>query len=676
MEIPIPSAAAIPKPTDFSIAASPHAAALSLRLTALGAMDAWSVTGERVLPRSRKARAILAILALEAPAAVPRTRLAELLWSTRGDEQARGSLRQALHELQDVLRPVGPNLIQAGRESVRLHPDQVWIDATALLRAVRDRPESLDLLNAELLADLGGLDPAFDVWLAERRQRFREATLAAAQAALSAARLPAAIIQAARRVLAIDETQEGAWRALIRSESGRGDRAAALSAWEQCQRVFANRFRASPSPETMALAEELRRDVALPAPVSSPGVARRPVLRGARLGVLPLRAAPEESHLSQGLAEEITAALARFRWLTLFDSASLHAQARALGTGRDVPLEVARITGLDFVLTGSVQRSGDRVRASLRLTDLRQPETVVWARRFDRQTADIIELQDDIAAEVVAQIDPEILLIEAARAASRPAVQPSAYDHLLRAIPAIYRLDKPGFMLAGELLERAAAMEPDYGPALSWHAYWHLFLVGQGWTTDSADVMARAEEAARRAVMLDQGDAQALTVLGHVRAFLHHRIDEAIALHERALAHNPNLAMAWAFSGMAHAYLGAHEEGLKRCLHYKRLAPLHPHAFFFDGGQLIPLLFLKRHEQVDARAREVVLLHPSFSFPYKLWLPALGHLGRGEEAARVREALLAIEPDFTVAKALRRGPIQRAEDRAHYEQGLRLAGLN
>lgn len=676
MEFPISSAAAIPIPTNLSIAGASHASTLRLRLTVLGAMDAWSVTGERVLPRSRKCRAILAILALESPAAVPRARLAELLWSKRGDEQARGSLRQALHELHEALRAAGPEILRTGRESVRLDPDQVWTDAPALLRAARDRPESLDLLHPELLSDLDGLDPAFDAWLGERRQRIRDEALDIAQAVLAAARPAAAVIQAARRVLTIDETQEGAWRALIRAEAGRGDRAAALAAWEQCQRVFASRFRASPSPETLALVEELRRDVGLPAPVSTPGVPRRPVLRGARLGVLPLRAAPEESHLSHGLAEEITAALARFRWLTLFDSASLHAQALALGKGREVALEVARITGLDFALTGTVQRSGERVRVSLRLTDLRPPETVVWARRFDRQTADFIELQDDIAAEVVAQIDPEILLIEAERAASRIAVQPSAYDHLLRAIPSIYRLDKDGFLRAGDLLERATALEPDYGPALSWHAYWYLFLVGQGWANDSADVMAQAEAAARRAVMLDQSDAQALTVLGHVRAFLHHRVEEAVALHDRALAYNPNLAMAWSFSGMAHSYLGDHEEGLRRCQHYKRLAPLHPHAFFFDGGQLIPLLFLHRHEQVDAVAREVVLLHPSFSFPYKLWLPALGHLGRTEEAARVREALLAIEPDFSVAKALRRGPIQRAEDRDHYERGLRLAGLD
>jgi DNA-binding SARP family transcriptional activator len=73
---------------------------LRLRLTLIGRVDAWSFTSQRVRPRTRKARALLAILVLAAPQPVARARIASLLWSRRGEEQARGSLRQALHELQ------------------------------------------------------------------------------------------------------------------------------------------------------------------------------------------------------------------------------------------------------------------------------------------------------------------------------------------------------------------------------------------------------------------------------------------------------------------------------------------------------------------------------------------------------------------------------------------------
>ena len=102
----------------------------------------------------------------------------------------------------------------------------------------------------------------------------------------------------------------------------------------------------------------------------------------------------------------------------------------------------------------------NRLRITVRLLDLRAGNQVVWARRFDRQSNDLLSLQDEIAAEVVAQIDPEILLIEAKRSASRPPIDATAYDLVLRAMPLIGRLEREPFMQAGEYLaqrDRAGA---------------------------------------------------------------------------------------------------------------------------------------------------------------------------------------------------------------------------
>ncbi len=214
----------------------------------------------------------------------------------------------------------------------------------------------------------------------------------------------------------------------------------------------------------------------------------------------------------------------------------------------------------------------------------------------------------------MARIDPEILLIEAKRVATgRQPMHAPAYDLLLRAIPALHRLDRVSFMAAGEWLARAIALDPDYAPAQAWHAYWHLFLFGQGWAREPERAMAHAERLAQRAIALDPQDAQALTICGHMRAFLCHRIEEALALYERGLALNPNLAMAWALSGIAHSYAGNHEEALVRMDRYKRLSPLHPFAFFFDSARLTPLLLLRRHEEVVECGRRAIELQPGFS---------------------------------------------------------------
>ncbi|MDO9707975.1 BTAD domain-containing putative transcriptional regulator [Paracraurococcus lichenis] len=647
------------------------AVAPSLRLVLIGRMEAWSLASVPALPRSRKARALLAMLGLAAGAPVPRARLGALLWSGRGEEQRRTSLRQALHELQEALAEAGAPAVVAGRDALALPAEQVWVDAVEVARAGAARPGALDLLTAELLADLDGVDPALDAWLAAERQRLRAHAAGEAQALLAAASEPGAIAAAARRLLAIDPGQEEAWRSLVRAELARGERGAALAACEACRAALAARHGAAPAAETEAL-ERAVREGGLPAAPPAPAP-RRGSARGARLGVLPLALLGTEAaeHLSAGLAEELTAALAALRWIFVVDSASLATEA-----GRSDPEAAARRLGLDFLLAGSVQRAGLRIRVTLRLTDLREAGGVVWTQRFDRDADDLLALQDEVAASVVARIDPEILLIEASRATARGPVGASAYDLLLRAIPALHRLDREGFAAAGRWLREAMALEPDYAPAQAWGAYWHLLMLGQGWHQgEAAAAMAEAERLATRAIALDPLDAQALTILGHVHAYLHHHAEEAVALHRRALALNPNLAMAWVFLSLAETYCGDHAAALRHHDRYRELAPCHPHAFFFDAARSMPLLALGRHAEAAEVCSAAIALQPGFSFPYKIRLAALGHLGRVAEAAAVRARLLAIEPNFTLAQAAARAPMRRLADRETYLKGLRLGGL-
>ena len=98
-----------------------------LRLRLIGQMEAWTATGENVLPVGRKTRAVLAALALAAPRPMLRTRLAELLWSRRPDEQARGSLRQEIHRLLAALGPAADAVVVA-RDHLALRPGAAWVD--------------------------------------------------------------------------------------------------------------------------------------------------------------------------------------------------------------------------------------------------------------------------------------------------------------------------------------------------------------------------------------------------------------------------------------------------------------------------------------------------------------------------------------------------------------------
>jgi len=654
---------------------------VTLRLRLIGAMDAWGLASERVLPRVRKTRGILAVLALSAGRPVLRSRLTGLFWSTRDREQARASLRQSLHELGHALSPCGPVLVTT-RETAALAPDRLWVDATEVLRLGATEPAALDVIEGTLLADLDGLDPAFDLWLAEERRRFRARARTHAEGHYSAHDPPEARAVAARRIVQIDPTHEPGWLALMQALGDLGDRAAALAAYEQARAELALAG-TQPAPELEACAQRLRMELrtlghaGAAAPSSHPP-SQRPAVRGARIGVAPLKllGSGAGEHLSIALADEITTALSRFRWLAVVSSASL---ARL-----DDPTDTVaarRDLGLDLMLAGSVQAAASpatgapQVRVALSLLDLRAESEVVWAQRFDRNATDIFALQDEVASEVVARVDPEILLIEARRAESRAPAPASAYEMLLKAIPAIYRLDRVPFMEAGVLLAAAIAREPDYAAPHAWYAYWHVFLVGQGWADNPQEAMETAGELAARAVALDPADARGLTIAGHVQAYLHRRHDQAIALHDRALTVNPNLPMAWVFSGAAHGYAGRHAEAIRRIERYRRLSPMDPHAFLFETGLMTPHILQGEPAEAVRIGEAVIAMQPRLTAAWKPYATALALLGREQEAREAGRRLLAIEPGFTIAGFLATTPYVRPEDLATLAVGLERAGL-
>ncbi|MDT7952171.1 MAG: hypothetical protein RQ966_11775 [Acetobacteraceae bacterium] len=387
---------------------------------------------------------------------------------------------------------------------------------------------------------------------------------------------------------------------------------------------------------------------------------------GMKRGVVIAVAAPHvigagaETGLAFALAEEIGTSLSRIRGV------SVVSHARVCGA----PVQ----TGLDFVLEGSLQRLGGRLRVSAKLVEV--PSGVVcWSACFDYDHDDLFHIQQDVAALVAAGLEPELPTIAAERMRRLGSFGEGAYVLMLRAISLIHLLDRRSFNEAGGLLSRVIEIEPEFSSAYSWLALWHIFLVGQGWARDPRASITRAGEVAEHAVMLDPNDARGLTIAGHVRAFLHRRLDEALPLHERALAVNPSLPLAWHLSGVAQAYKGNLDEARRRIEHCRRLAPRDPHSFFADGAAIIVELLSRQHDVAADIGRKVTQLHPRFSAAYKPYLSALGHLGEEREAHVVHRRLLQLEPDFSIRSFRMTAPFARRDHLDHYVGGLTLAGV-
>ena len=630
-------------------------------------MEATDGSGRSVLPRSRKTRGVLAILALAAPRPVLRTRLTALLWSQRAKEQAHASLRQSVHELQRCLGLPAGTLLHADRAHLTLLDNGLWVDVSALLRATVAHADDLTLFQSTLLDGLDGLDSAFDQWLTNQHQRATQSARSVAEGILALASSAPARIGAAEQVLTIDRAHEGAWQALISAHLDLGDRVTARSAFERCT-LSLSHASLVPSRKTEALLED-QHDLRLATNIAVNGYKASKEIR---LVVLPTRTLDRSNLdcLLPGLTEEIITAISRFRWITCVATRSF-----ANGLSTQSPDHTPHDVDADYLLDSTLQRSGDQVRLLIRLVDVRSGGNVVWARRIDRGVADALMLQGEIASETAAQIDPELLLREGERRLASEARTSSAYDLTLGAIPAIYRLEPTSFHAAGDMLEAAIAKEPTNASAHAWSAYWYLLLVGQAWAKDPPAAILRAGELAERAVTLDPGDARALTLVGHVRAFLHKQPEQACALHERALALNPNLPLAWCCSGLALSYLGHHDNAIEHITRAYHLSPYDPHAFFFDMALAMPHFL--RHDFNNALiiGRRAVELNPGFTSTYKGYLAILGHLAYHQEASRVLSRLLELEPAFSIRNAIERSPMQRQQDLDLYAEGLRRAGL-
>jgi len=322
-----------------AILLEPASPQIMLRIQLIGPMQAISYLGENMLPRSRKARAILASLCLARGEWVPRSRLASILWGTVSESQARASMRQALRELVSRLGNLAAEVIEVDHSQVRLNTKICWVDALTLLDGGANTPgvraaELLRLCDGRLLEDLDGASVALDHWLMAERSRFADSLGALHEAEMvrlnSSGVAPEERISAARRIIAFDPINEGACRMLMLALAQNGDRVQALREYSRLESNVRVKLDTEPSRETKALYDAIRVTrpnsnstvVAASEPLNEPdaaAIALAPTqpakLSRLRLGVMPFHCFDDRvsGHLPLAIAQEAAGALARFR---------------------------------------------------------------------------------------------------------------------------------------------------------------------------------------------------------------------------------------------------------------------------------------------------------------------------------------------------------------------------
>ena len=371
-----------------------------------------------------------------------------------------------------------------------------------------------------------------------------------------------------------------------------------------------------------------------------------------------------DNYFSEGITGDIINALGRFPTLTV--------KAAGLAQLKDkvAPADVGRSLGVRYLVEGSVRRAADRVRVSTRLSDAQQG-TVLWSEQFEKQLKDIFDVQDAITLHVAGTLAANLTRLEQRRALAKRPENLDAYDLVLRGRAALLRWSRSENREARQLFEQALRLDPNYAAAYAWLGLAYHYMATLGWTEFPDEMLARAEEVARKALSLDPESAAAYQVLSSLHTI---RLQYELALVEtdRALALNPSDSESHAARGNALLWMGRIDEASAQL---ETAFDLNPNLSAADAFALGLAYYLSRRLDDAIRFLEPeVLRNPDYIYNLVLLAAAYGQLGRAADAQRMAEEVRRQLPGFD-ARAFG----SRLQNRAHHDyvtEGLTKAGLN
>jgi adenylate cyclase len=365
------------------------------------------------------------------------------------------------------------------------------------------------------------------------------------------------------------------------------------------------------------------------------------------IAVLPfdnISAEAGQDYLADGIVEAITAALSRIRSFFVIARTSAFTYKGRSANVRDVGKEL----GVGYVIEGSVQKGGSRLRIIVQLVET-ESGAHVWSQRYDGTIDDIFDLQDRIAEQLAGAIQPSIRIAEIERSRRKRPQDLGCYDYTMRAMPHVWALEKDEAAKALDLLEKALAIDPDYPLALSLAGWCHAQRSVYNWVEDIAGAQAKARSVAERAAELSGDDPIILAVLGAIHTFVRN-FGTARVLLERALALDPNAAWAWQRLGYLENYSDRPNEAIAHFERALRLSPLDPTNFNNYVGLGSAYQLMQEYDRASAMFQRGLEERPNAKWILRNLAPALLGAGREQEARQAFAELMRSYPDLTVTK--------------------------
>ena len=288
--------------------------------------------------------------------------------------------------------------------------------------------------------------------------------------------------------------------------------------------------------------------------------------------------------------------------------------------------QIARRLGVRYILSGSVRKSGPRVRVSAQLVEAETGGSI-WAERYDRDLTDILALQDEISEAVAGAIEPELLKKEGQRGSER-SQSASSWDLVRRGMWEFHKIRPDSHREARELFQKAIDADPNSADGYLWLARVEGGFAAYGWSDDPEDNLRDGMEAALRAVQLDEKNPYTHYAVAITHTFAG-RCDVAIQAAQRAIALSPSFALGYLVVGAAHLHAGHAQEAIEPLEHGLRLSPFDPQNFSWLVFLAVAYYFAGRPDEGLANIRRALSLRPGWAAALKI--AAICALGLGDE---------------------------------------------
>ena len=390
---------------------------------------------------------------------------------------------------------------------------------------------------------------------------------------------------------------------------------------------------------------------------------------------------PEQEYFCQGLTNDVATELSKFSSFSVVSSITAVAHGEKPVRAQDARREL----GARYVLEGSVQKTAGRLRINVQLIEA-SIHRHVWAKRFDRDAADVLSLQDEIVENIVAALALKVEAEERARAMRKATVNVNAYDAFLKGsylwlLHAYMDETKKTLLSARKWFEEATSLDPNYGRAWAWLSLTYTQEWLRSWSGRSA--LDHAGRLAKKALVIDPADYNVHWILAYY--YLNARQFElAFSEYQMALSLNPNDANLLAELGEAFVYVGQHEKGLDLIRQAMRM---NRHLSDWYRVNVAWVNYLAA--EYEAAVGEIAQLAIANADALLILAASQAQIAnRHETGGRTEAAAAAIElasaalrqtgtgrPRWTVAKERQKSPFKRVEDLDHWLNGLRKAGL-